>query len=331
MKLKICGGVGEHGRNCFEIITDQMSFLVDCGKGKDDMPDLKKKEIRKLSYVFLTHSHGDHTGALDWLIDKGFEGTIYGSEETVRQWKHTYEKVISLETECPSFVRWQRAGHCAGAVSYIFTIGGKKIVFTGDYCEESSIYVCDPLRNEDADLAVVDCAYGDHIFNREENLKKISDAVSPGKRILFPVPKYGRGLDLIDYLSRKKVEIYADDLLLSQIENMDSKWYRKKIEAEIHPFDEVPEQGLLFVTDPQVRKDKTRKRADKCDQIILTGHVYPDTYSDRLLKKGNAVLIPYPVHMNRKQAEALIKKNHFRKTILYHSEEIRAEENPIEF
>ena len=39
MELKIAGGVGEHGRNCFYVDAGEDTFLVDCGKmGGSDNP-----------------------------------------------------------------------------------------------------------------------------------------------------------------------------------------------------------------------------------------------------------------------------------------------------
>lgn len=58
MKLYIAGGVGEHGRNCFLVNGESISFLVDCGKMADTpldpYPRLTKEQITSLDAVFLT-------------------------------------------------------------------------------------------------------------------------------------------------------------------------------------------------------------------------------------------------------------------------------------
>lgn len=68
MRIKIAGGCGEHGRNCFFIESDSGTFLVDCGvmAGEEGggFPHLTSTEIGNIKYVFLTHSHADHTGAI---------------------------------------------------------------------------------------------------------------------------------------------------------------------------------------------------------------------------------------------------------------------------
>ena len=57
MEFLIAGGVGEHGRNCFFVKTERISFLVDCGKmagAAQPYPNLSPEQIQSLQYVFLT-------------------------------------------------------------------------------------------------------------------------------------------------------------------------------------------------------------------------------------------------------------------------------------
>ena len=83
MKLHIAGGCGEHGRNCFRVETASQSFLVDCGvmaAAQDPWPRLSPETVPELKAVFLTHSHADHSGALNHLAELGF---VVGTEVTV--------------------------------------------------------------------------------------------------------------------------------------------------------------------------------------------------------------------------------------------------------
>ena len=106
MELFIAGGVGEHGRNCFLIQGETTRFLVDCGKMADmpenPYPRLTQEQIGRLDAVFLTHSHADHTGALPWLYENGFGGTVIAAEETLRQLPFAVQKSLILEEMCPA-------------------------------------------------------------------------------------------------------------------------------------------------------------------------------------------------------------------------------------
>lgn len=328
MILKIAGGVGEHGRNCFEVFTDDFSFLVDCGNLGKKVPDLTEKEIKRLKYVFLTHSHGDHTAALPWLINNGFTGTILASKPTLEQIHLSYEKQLAIEDSKLDFFTWQRAGHCQGAVSYIFHVNGKTIVFSGDYREDSAVYACDPLRNIEADVAVIDCAYGHRNINMTDSRQALLNAVKGNQKILFPVPKYGRGMDLIDLFSG--YPLFADGLLIQEAKKSDF-WYKKPLKIIPEPFPDHIQNGIYFISDPQMRKEKTIKLSKHMNRIILTGTPKKNLPAYDLIEHKQADLIYYPVHQNWEDHQRLIHFNAFRKVIPYHSPELRIESNIIEF
>ena len=104
MEFFIAGGVGEHGRSCFFIKGEHICFLVDCGKMAGSMqpyPNLSAEQIRSLQYVFLTHSHADHAGALPWLLEQGFSGTVVAGSETFRQLPFALPKTKPLYSLLP--------------------------------------------------------------------------------------------------------------------------------------------------------------------------------------------------------------------------------------
>ena len=87
MELYIAGGCAEHGRNCFLVKGKKVSFLVDAGLMKEKAgtpyPHLTDEQIAGADYLFLTHCHTDHTGALLWLYEHGFRGRVYASRATL--------------------------------------------------------------------------------------------------------------------------------------------------------------------------------------------------------------------------------------------------------
>lgn len=61
-------------------------FIVDCGlfleKECENYNENFPFDPRKVDFALLTHIHNDHCGRLPLLVRKGFEGTIYASNET---------------------------------------------------------------------------------------------------------------------------------------------------------------------------------------------------------------------------------------------------------
>ena len=350
MKVYIGGGVGEHGRNCFYVSCDGLSFLVDCGLMADDKkntyPHLIPEQINNLEAVFLTHSHNDHTGAIPWLYENGFDGEIIATTKTLEQINFPLKNKILLEEICPNQVgtykglkiNWGRAGHTAGSVWYKFSTEDKTLVFSGDYSEHSPIYECDLLRGMAADLAVIDVAYGrvDKNFMEacKEIIEKTKDLLDVHKIIAFPVPKYGRGIELFKILSEEIEDInyYGDENMVMAVEDFKKGgfFYKKaKIKKEIYSY-KGEDRGIVFISDPQLKSDAALKTADQIlamgGKIIATGFIEDKTYAKNLLDKGKLEALIYPIHQNYKEYLYLLDKNSFKKSIPYHSDELKTEE-----
>lgn len=173
------------------------------GRGRPAIPRFDADEIQTLSFLFLTHSHTDHTGALPWLEEQGFSGTVFASRETLSQLKASPRRAVCLERFTPPtglMVDWGRSGHCGGSIWYQVGLEGHSILFSGDYTEHSLAYTTDLIRNVKADLAVLDSAYGPEPQTAAEMRRELLTAaerlLTRQRSVLFPVPKFGRGLEL---------------------------------------------------------------------------------------------------------------------------------------
>ena len=348
MELLIAGGVGEHGRNCFLVQGGTIRFLLDCGimadTPEDPYPRLTREQICNLDAVFLTHSHADHTGALPWLYENGFRGTVIAAEETLRQLPFAVQEGRALQELCPGgagqlrslSVRWGRSGHCVGGVWYRFAENGKSVFFSGDYTEDTQVYACDPIRNQHADLAVLDCAYGldetpydtacDRLVRETEKL------LSDHKLLLFPVPKFGRGLEILKLFSDRLTDVsyYADELFRQNLAELDvgGFWYKAvKINAPVCPYNGQT-QGIVFVSDPQLRGEAARNAAERVlslgGRAVMTGTLEKDSYSEELFRQDKMAMLRYPVHLNHAQFEQLKGENDFSRTIPYHTRQFSA-------
>lgn len=100
-ELVLKGGYGEHGRSCFLLEPNDEHFVMfDCGILDTDAipyPNISPSEAQCIDYLFLSHAHKDHTGAVPHLIQMGFQGTIVASPETFSQIGLHYDKVQELD------------------------------------------------------------------------------------------------------------------------------------------------------------------------------------------------------------------------------------------
>lgn len=352
MELFIAGGCGEHGRNCFYLEQNGEAFLVDCGLlagAEDNLPRLNAEQIQKLRAVFLTHSHADHTGALPWLAQRGYQGSIYATLPTLTQLPFSLNHIRALESLCPckTFgtvpelsglqVTWGRSGHCAGSVWLRFEWDEKSILFSGDYAEHSPLYPCDPLRSQTADLAVLDAAYGSTDADWNTCVKKLCvetvQCLKQTQLLFFPVPKYGRGPEILLLLKRfaPNLKFYGDAHFLRQVQQIQlgGPWL---LPVPPHFADWVQpdaflsrEKGVVFLSGPQL----TGKAGQRAREMvahgalgIMTGTPDAGSLSAEMLEKGQMLFLRYPVHLDARQCRELAEKNQFGRVIPYHSPEI---------
>lgn len=345
MRIKIAGGCSEHGRNCFYIETSTFAFLVDCGlmaaEEGGGYPRLTETEIKNVKYIFLTHSHVDHTGALPWMVANGFEGQIIATVETIGQLPFEVENTLTLEQfqkeEHPIKVQYGRSGHCVGSVWYHFGCEGKTLFFSGDYVEKNFVHEIDLIRGKRADIAVVDCAYGSDRTPFQCYCTKLIQFIRKTKTsyqtLLLPVPKYGRGLELYWLLKKRfpRWTFSADKHFLKQfIEVQGSKWIREdvKLTGDVFLYSEDQHTDVVFVSDPQLRSADARTIAEQVlenGHAIMTGTVEAGTMSEKLLKEGKMTMLRFPVHLNYPQFRKVAMENSFKQIIIYHSKEFDCE------
>ncbi len=336
LKLYVAGGCEEHGRNCFLLRSGNCAILFDCGvlmEGSGvQYPLLDSQMVRDVKWMFLSHSHADHSGAIDFLESLGFRGTYAMSNMTFGQLKDVPERCRIIDIAGPAMMwqelgdglrmRWGWSGHCFGAVWYQVDMCGPVVLFSGDYTEHSPLYACTPIRSLQAELAILDCAYGDDSRLFAEHVRLllgvVGSYVGNGVSVIFPVPRHGRGLELMLLLRQRfpQSPIYLDATLLSQVRQLTA--FRSD---SFHPLSEARPNGFVFLADPQLRQGLSplpRGLAEK-SVVLLSGTCEDGSPAQRLLMDGQAIFCRYPVHQNMRDIEELVSRNRFGKVLLTHA------------
>lgn len=355
------GGYGEHGRSCFltEYGTEGRFYMVDCGIMDSDSnpyPDVTEEELAKTDYVFLTHSHKDHSGAFMHFVEKGFRGTLVTSAMAFELSDITYDKVVilSLDMEQPVAFRQQdlqvsfgRTGHCMGGLWFLITDALGTCFFSGDYQEDTLAYACDAARGMKAELAIVDCAHYETDKSaaelREDMLAQTDKYLQEARRVIFPVPKYGRGMEMFALMEKefpdKKVMVDAAFVRESLRCLKDRAWFcedtydklcglLERLSGECVDFsreDAVqPDYDILLLADTHLLKPYNTAFVEKevaaGARVIVTGRVRPGKLSEKLLAEGKAAKFLYPHHQSRGDLLRVAENNDFTVVLPYHNE-----------
>ena len=383
------GGYGEHGRSCFftEYGTKGRFYMVDCGIMDSDSnpyPDVTAEELAKTDYIFLTHSHKDHSGAFMHFVEMGFHGTLVTSAMALELSDITYDKVVilSLDMQQPVTFRQQtlqaaefrqqgiqaealseqptasaqeddlqvsfgRTGHCMGGLWFLIKDALGTCFFSGDYQEDTLAYACDAARGMKAELAIVDCAHYETDKSaaelRKDILARTAAFLQEKRRVIFPVPKYGRGMEMFALLEKefpdKKIMVDAAFVRESLRCLKDRAWFcedtydklcglLERLSHECVDFSKEngrePDYDILLLADTHLLKPYNTTFVEKevagGARVIVTGRVRPGKLPEKLLASGEAVKFLYPHHQSRGDLLRVAANNDFSVILPYHNE-----------
>jgi len=86
MNIRFLGAVKGVTGSCHLIEFKDKKILLDCGmfQGEDEDLNAEVLEVNpsEIDYLFLSHSHIDHSGRIPLLVKNGFKGIVYSSKPT---------------------------------------------------------------------------------------------------------------------------------------------------------------------------------------------------------------------------------------------------------
>lgn len=352
--LEIKGGYGEHGRSCFLLPLDGERYcMLDCGIMDTDpspFPRVDREILKRTDYLFLSHCHKDHSGAFSHFRSLGFHGRLITTEPSLRFSGIDWKNILLLD--CPSEVPAQpvflekglsfsygKTGHCAGSVWFHLFCPFGSLLYSGDYQKSTLAYAVDPIEGQKAGLAVLDCAHDGEQLEadglRRRMTEYIRKTVQEGRRVIMPLPKYGRGLEVICMLLRNLPEVriaLSTDMRRCTEENLSwEQWLKPEATQEIRRFlDTEPEKAfarnvydILLLSDTHLEKPENSslaiREADQGALILLTGRLKKGCCTEQLFREGKACTMAYPHHQSQTDLEEMIRQNEFSVILPFHN------------
>ena len=211
------------GSNFLFTPEGESPILIDCGlfQGSKVAEDENRKPFsfdpKAISTLVVTHAHIDHIGRVPKLVKEGFSGKIYSSpptkdlaefmltdsigvlakearrdgvpliydegdvREAMRLWEtRPYHEPFTIGSVSIVF---RDSGHILGSAMAELTLGGKKIIFTGDLGNSPAPLLPDTERVTDATYLVMESVYGDRVHEgKEERRDKLEDVIEETMR-----------------------------------------------------------------------------------------------------------------------------------------------------
>ena len=389
--LSAFGGSGENGRNCYVIGVGEEFILLDCGVKREIVdgqvgfyPSLTKEIVSKIKAVFLSHCHEDHVAGLPLLYEMGYKGKVYGTKETiaetigfVKKWMGYVEKnrgvlpfspesaeklelaPIALGEQEVEGITFEtgRSGHVLGGVWYIFTIEGKRLLYTGDMCREPGVLAFDQPGSCDA--AVMNAAYAGKKIVQSAQFDALAASVREtalaGGKVLLPVPPKGRGIEIAQFLGHEfegsGVPVFVENAVeksYKQLATQDA-WIKPGILAQFPQSltvvgDEASREaalsaqgGAVYITPDGMLSTELgimyfeRLKGDAANKVIISGHAAKGTAGagvlDEAYRREHGVCaagekIVFKVHMDDDDIVAMCEMTGAKKAVLFHSDEI---------
>eukprot|EP00536_Pseudo-nitzschia_multiseries_P003059 jgi/Psemu1/236353/estExt_Genewise1.C_430140 len=242
MRITPLGSGQEVGRSCHLLQFRDMTIMLDIGihpgyDGINGLPFLDQVEPDQIDVLLVTHFHLDHVASLPYLTERtSFKGRIFMTHPTkavTRLLLGDYIRLLQMRNAKEEDVLWTEAelascmdkielidyhttvtvgglsfhalnaGHVLGACMYFMDIGGRTLLYTGDYSMEDDRHLmAAELPEKKPDVLICESTFGVQVHaSRAEREARftgtIERIVTRGGRCLIPVFALGRAQELL--------------------------------------------------------------------------------------------------------------------------------------
>ncbi|MCL5788508.1 MAG: MBL fold metallo-hydrolase [Candidatus Marsarchaeota archaeon] len=272
---RFLGGALEVGKQGILLSSDGTDILLDYGSTVSEREPKFPEHIKPsdIDAVVLSHAHLDHSGALPYMyvsdgpVVYATSATIDLSRLLLRDFLNIsgdflpyeflevqkmtdkarmvdYRQVVSTEKYSLEF---RNAGHIPGSMMTTIELGGKSVLFTGDFnIGNTRLLIGADTGFGDVDAVIMEATYADKDHPDREDMERAlvqscKEVVEGGGTVLVPAFSVGRshevisvlrerGFDkeiFIDGMARKAAEIISDHPSFLR----DAKLFRKSMES----------------------------------------------------------------------------------------------------
>jgi Cft2 family RNA processing exonuclease len=243
------GGGNEVGSSCYFLNFGSYKIILDAGirmSGNKKYPDFSEiinkghiDGLWEIDYIFISHAHMDHVGALPLIIDQikcniyissdsydVYKEVLYLSAEYLKKDKKTEMFLLNQvgkvlkKTKMLNFnkdykfenlkVRLFKAGHILGAASIFLQYDNKKILYTGDFTTTSSeIFESTQIsENLNIDVLISESTYGYIRNSSDENndkksfIRQVRKVLENNGNVLIPSFALGKSQEITMLLKK---------------------------------------------------------------------------------------------------------------------------------
>ena len=251
LEVDVFGGGDSIGGSCFVMDFHGTKIMVDAGIDiiKSGVLNSRNFQQSNIEYLFITHGHLDHCGALLEVYKKKPKIKILMTEETRELIRSSltnqgldyndtvalynclkfaniigFRQPLKLKCEDDSYLDLEffRAGHILGATSIYLCNKGVGVYVTGDCClfNQETVQGMDIPIDYKIDLLVTETTHGirenesfsDREFQRQKLIYMVKEALANGKKVFIPSFSIGHAQELICCL-RKQLNVFENERL----------------------------------------------------------------------------------------------------------------------
>lgn len=326
IKLKFLGAVNEIGNSGILIEDEKVNIILDYGLKVFENPPKPPQKVNNAKYIFLSHSHLDHSGYLTYFSRNKVK--IYSTETTkiitniilkdnikvlkkrgiffpfdendvnniISKFRNVkYEKILERDD---FYFRLLDAGHILGASMIEIDLNGKKILYTGDFkLKKTNLTFGCNILPKSPDILIIESTYWYKNLPEREHLEKefideIKEIIDRDGTVLLPTLAVGRSQEILAILGKYKIyketEIYVDGMV-TEISNIYRNFERYLNERK--NFIKAYENAKKIKTVSQRKKvaSKNESKIIMCGSGMLEGGpaVY---YAKKIYNKENAAI-----------------------------------------